>query len=160
MSDKLEPRGVNRREFLRRAAVTGATVAWAAPVVQTIGMGRAAAQSTTPCAPGISFIGINLVCNGIETCVWVKFDLTEGVWICDPGLGQVEQQCPGFTPCDKGDATDCAKVAVTGDQFQATVTALLGCNLKDVVVKGGQCCDVFTNVNQTSLTVRCPTQNC
>ncbi|HEY3210156.1 MAG TPA: hypothetical protein VGL18_10260 [Actinomycetota bacterium] len=39
--------GFDRRAFLRKAAVTGATVAWAAPVIQTVGASSAFAAAGT-----------------------------------------------------------------------------------------------------------------
>jgi hypothetical protein len=47
MSDQ-ERGGLNRREFLRKAAVTGA-VAWAVPIIQTV--------AATPAAAGTPFCG-------------------------------------------------------------------------------------------------------
>jgi hypothetical protein len=43
-----ERRGIDRRTFLRRAAVTGAAAAWAAPVIQTIAARPAFATNGTP----------------------------------------------------------------------------------------------------------------
>jgi hypothetical protein len=39
-------KGLNRREFMRRAALTGAAAAWAAPVIQTVA--ASPAYATTP----------------------------------------------------------------------------------------------------------------
>lgn len=51
MDEDLEQTGLNRRQFLRRAAATGAAVAWAAPLVRTIVATPAYAQSVgTPTA--------------------------------------------------------------------------------------------------------------
>ncbi|HXF57741.1 MAG TPA: twin-arginine translocation signal domain-containing protein [Actinomycetota bacterium] len=51
MDEDLERPGLNRREFLRRAAATGAAVAWAAPLVRTIVATPAYAQTVgTPTA--------------------------------------------------------------------------------------------------------------
>jgi hypothetical protein len=47
-------KGMNRRTFLRRAAVTGAAAAWATPVIQTI-TARPAFASGTPAECGHSF---------------------------------------------------------------------------------------------------------
>jgi hypothetical protein len=57
--------GMNRRDFLRRAAVTGAAAAWAAPVVQTIAANPAWAQSN-----GTPFCGhsCGAVSNGPANC--------------------------------------------------------------------------------------------
>lgn len=46
--EREERKGMDRRTFLRRAAVTGAAAAWAAPVVQTITAGPAWATNGTP----------------------------------------------------------------------------------------------------------------
>lgn len=47
----LEPRnpGITRRDALRRGAVVGGALIWAAPVVQTVGMQAAKAQATPLC---------------------------------------------------------------------------------------------------------------
>ena len=44
-----ESGGLNRRQFLRRAAVTTATAAWAAPVIQTIAARPAYAGTPVVC---------------------------------------------------------------------------------------------------------------
>jgi hypothetical protein len=41
-----EPQGLSRRQALRRVAIAGGTVAWATPIMQTIGMNKAFAQTT------------------------------------------------------------------------------------------------------------------
>jgi len=40
------PTGITRRDVLRRGAMAGVAVAWAVPVVQTLGTGSAAAASS------------------------------------------------------------------------------------------------------------------
>jgi hypothetical protein len=40
--------GVSRRDFLKRGAALGGAIAWATPVVQTIGMRAAFAQTASP----------------------------------------------------------------------------------------------------------------
>ena len=40
--------GVSRRDFLKRGAVLGGAIAWATPLVQTIGMRSALAQTASP----------------------------------------------------------------------------------------------------------------
>ena len=44
-----EKAGLARREFLKRAAITGAAVAWATPIVQTVGARPALAATPAPC---------------------------------------------------------------------------------------------------------------
>lgn len=46
-----ERKALDRREFLRRAAMTGATAMWAAPMIQTIAATPGFAQSTGSPAP-------------------------------------------------------------------------------------------------------------
>jgi hypothetical protein len=43
-----EHQGISRRRMLRRAAIAGGTVAWAAPVMQSINMRHAFAQGSPP----------------------------------------------------------------------------------------------------------------
>ena len=40
--------GITRRELLKRGAVVGVATLWVTPIVQTVGMGRAAAAVTSP----------------------------------------------------------------------------------------------------------------
>ncbi len=62
--------GISRRDLLRKGAVLGGAVVWATPVVQTLGMGRAYAQTASPTGDGgkdISYIGIMLTgCPEVE----------------------------------------------------------------------------------------------
>ena len=46
-----EKKGLDRRDFLRKAAVTGAAAAWAAPVIQTVAASPAFAQTAGTPAP-------------------------------------------------------------------------------------------------------------
>ncbi|TMK22396.1 MAG: twin-arginine translocation signal domain-containing protein [Actinobacteria bacterium] len=58
-----EKKSFDRREFLRKAAITGATAAWAVPVIQTVAATPAFAQTAgTPCPPG--GCGQSSGCNG------------------------------------------------------------------------------------------------
>jgi hypothetical protein len=50
-----ESAGLNRRQFLRRAAVTTAAAAWAAPVIQTVAATSASAGANGTPAPGGCF---------------------------------------------------------------------------------------------------------
>lgn len=43
-----EPKGMDRRSFLRKAALTGAAAAWTAPVIQTVTARPAFAQTGSP----------------------------------------------------------------------------------------------------------------
>lgn len=58
--------GISRRDLLRRGAVLGGAVIWTTPVVQTLGMGRAFAQTASPVEGGkdVSYAVISWVCEG------------------------------------------------------------------------------------------------
>lgn len=60
--------GITRRDLLRRGAVLGGAVVWTTPVVQTLGMGRAFAQTASPVDNGggkdVSYAAVSWVCDG------------------------------------------------------------------------------------------------
>jgi hypothetical protein len=58
--------GLTRRDLLRRGAVLGGAVIWTTPVVQTLGMGRAFAQTASPIEGGkdVSYAVISWECDG------------------------------------------------------------------------------------------------
>ena len=66
MSDTEAGSGIRRREFLKRAALTGAAAAWTVPIVQTIGASPAFATTGSPCGPHNCFYdeGCNRGCMG------------------------------------------------------------------------------------------------
>lgn len=61
----------------------GGAVVWATPVVQTLGMGRAFAQTASPVGKDISYIGINVDC-GEDDAFFVKWE-DGGGWEDSPG---------------------------------------------------------------------------
>ena len=81
--------GITRRDLLRKGAVLGGAVVWTTPVVQTLGMGRAFAQTASPEPNGdkeISYIGINVICNGSASdpgSYFVKWE--DGTWESNAG---------------------------------------------------------------------------
>lgn len=81
--------GISRRDLLRKGAVLGGAVVWAAPVVQTLGMGRAYAQTASPTGDkDISYIGIMLTgCPepppSLTGDFFVKWE--DGMWEMSPG---------------------------------------------------------------------------
>jgi hypothetical protein len=138
---------LSRREALKRVAVVGGTLAWATPVVQTISAGPAFAQYPTPNGPALSFIALNVTCNG--TAFFIKYET-------DPckesaGLDCFEDNPGGAPSCDfftptgiKVDGEDLGfsgtvPAPVTGD---VTITVPLGCTVDQSAVKGGAdtCC--------------------
>lgn len=57
--------GITRRDLLRRGVVLGGAVVWTTPVVQTLGMGRAFAQTASPVGgKDVSYVVISWDCNG------------------------------------------------------------------------------------------------
>lgn len=162
-----EGQGITRREALKRGALLGGALVWATPAVQAIRMSPALAQVPSPfeCSPGISYIGVNLLCttDGMETCTFFRFEEETGfIFDDDNGHGIIRTQCPGFHPCEEADhPEDDGKVVVSGDEFSATVTVVdPNCVLQDVAVFGGNCCDTFLGINQTQIRVVCPSTNC
>jgi hypothetical protein len=153
--------GVTRRDLLKKGVALGGTALWVTPAVQVLGVSRAYAQTASPppppdgCDPNISYIAINLQCS--SGCLYFKFEYEDGEWVEDNGYGQVEEHCPGFDPCDKA-REGLGKISVTGSNESATITVIAdGCVLEDVAVKGGQVCQVYSDLDKESLTVRCPT---
>lgn len=58
--------GISRRDLLRRGVVLGGAVMWTTPVVQTLGMGRAFAQTASPTGKDISYLVIHWDCGSGE----------------------------------------------------------------------------------------------
>lgn len=103
--------GIDRRAFLRRAAATGAAVAWAAPVVKTLAGTPALAQTGTP--KDFSYVAVCFTCDGGETRCCVKFDLDTGA--CEHGTSINTPQCsPGELTGDRCE-DPCSLVSISGD---------------------------------------------
>jgi hypothetical protein len=107
--------GLNRRQFIRRAAVTGAAVAWAVPVIQTVTASPASAQTLG------DFSACNGACNGTAnkgTCTGV----TGGTFAPNTGCQSIcAALCggPGGICCTP-DALDPSKFCVgSADQTHA-----------------------------------------
>jgi hypothetical protein len=137
--DDLERQGLTRREMLRKGVITGgAALAWAAPVVTTVGLNSAMAATTSPVVNlDLSYIAINFTCPGSGTVFFSKFD--EGGW--DDGAGQVASQCAGtgITTANGVDATG----KFSANLVTGVVTALGDCTLVLAVGKKGQTCEVL-----------------
>jgi hypothetical protein len=79
-----EAQGITRRDLLKRGAALGGAVVWATPVVQTLGMGRAFAQTASPVGgKGISYIGINAYNCAEGGDYFAKWE--DGDWEESPG---------------------------------------------------------------------------
>ena len=161
--------GITRRDLLKKGAALGGAVVWVTPIVQSVGMGRAFAQTPSPCTPGISYIAMNVKCDRTpdEKCFdapdpdnlyFIKWEATngfEGDWEPDP------DSVPGcgFTPDGTKAKGDCLGFEVKVDPSgfaTVTYTGPDGCTVLSVAVKGGQICDTFGPLN-TPLIVGCPT---
>ena len=113
-----EKKALDRRQFLRRSAVTAAAAAWAAPVIQSVAASPAFAQtqgSASKCFHSIDTAEGKL--NGcMETCQGA-FDAANAGGnggqcnhnICGPGCSLPENECPA-SYCDSA----CYSVQQTG----------------------------------------------
>jgi hypothetical protein len=94
------PNELGRRAFLRRAALTGAAVAWAAPVIQTVTASPAFAQGSPP-----------------QDCFHSNSqDPSQGCMnaCTSPGTGCTGEQCDGFGGPPGETQGPCAKYCDTG----------------------------------------------
>jgi hypothetical protein len=101
-----EKSGLNRREFLRKAAVTGA-VAWAIPVIQTV--------AASPASAGTPFCGHS---ECIAACIAGRCSgLTGGDRVAcnDFCQGQCDQLCPMGQSTDR----ECTNPNVCDPSFWA-----------------------------------------
>jgi hypothetical protein len=90
----MDETGGSRRDFIKRSAIVGGALVWAAPAVQTIGMRAAAAQTISPPdAPCDTQIAMNIN--------------DKGQWIFD-GDGD-------FTAPDRCDLAGCSSFGSTAD---------------------------------------------
>ncbi|HWC14337.1 MAG TPA: twin-arginine translocation signal domain-containing protein [Actinomycetota bacterium] len=100
-------KGIERRDFLRKAAATGAAAAWAAPIVNTIAATPAFAQTGGTPSQGGCFhsLGMNGGCMGAcgGKCGGNQCGGSGGVCTtyCPPGSGNDNPCCnPGL--CEPG----------------------------------------------------------
>lgn len=147
--------GVTRRDLLRRGAVLGGAVVWMTPVVQTLGMGRAFAQTASPVGgQDISYIAINVDCGSSQ--FFVKWEDDSG-WENDPGQAPTcaSENDPIFDGMNGGSlgftinmlSESCAQVGIPVEYRS--------CNLT-IWVKGGQECATVPYSGQSSVTACTP----
>lgn len=143
MSDELEPQGIKRREFIRKAAVTGATVAWAAPVVRTLAGAPAFAQTATPAGGGkdFSYIALCIQCNGSHCRIKIDLDDNGNKAQCETGSNFETPGCSfscNHTACPAG---ACGDIQASSPDGGATVTVTLpaGCTIGHGGVAVGKC---------------------
>ena len=149
--------GISRRDLLRKGAVLGGAVVWVTPVVQTLGMGRAFAQTASPVGKDISYIGINVADCGVNGApFFVKWE--DGDWEDSPGAApqcedksSLPEGAPGAGKgfiMDDGPNSSCKLLTVPSEYSACTVT---------VWVKAGQTCNILVNaqINFGSQTLVC-----
>ncbi len=110
--------GITRRDLLKKGAVLGGAVVWVTPIVQSVGMGRAFAQTTSPCMPPISYIAMNVSCPDVDggPLFFIKWEADEGVFgLFEPDPLSVPD-CDGiFTPAGQKILGDDLGFAVSVD---------------------------------------------
>lgn len=154
------PDGLTRREALKRVAAVGGTLAWAAPVVQTIRVSPAFAQgaSPRPDGPDISFIGLNVECEDESQAAvpyTIKFEGCEGTDCFESDPGKFPD-CAFFTPTgEKTDGDSLGFEASFDPETRCvTITVPAGCTVQNSAIKGGQeCCP---GASGTGALVFCP----
>ncbi|MGH2787242.1 MAG: hypothetical protein ACRDJV_04950 [Actinomycetota bacterium] len=150
MTDQMTPvPGITRRETLKRGAALGGALLWSVPVIQTLGMthAHAAVPSGPTPGPDVSYIAMNVTCNGLmgPKQYFIKFEAecpingNIGCFEDDPG------NTPGcvFTPTgEKKNGADLG-FEVEGPHpvsrcYEVVVPA--SCIVNATVIKGGQRC--------------------
>ena len=122
MSDDLSPTevspqlGMSRRDLIRRGAILGGTLVWAAPAVQTFARPAFGQETNGTPLEGLSFVAAVVNCGTQDAPdyqrVKANFNGTF-VWECDPGPDDLHQCEPDEVPQFWLDAT---KVVGGGEQ--------------------------------------------
>jgi hypothetical protein len=126
---------VERREFLKRAAIVGTAPVWASPVIQSI---NTPAYAQYPPGHDISFVAMVLQCGPQRyRTKWNNPNLDQecgrnfAVGNC---ADQLERHSDGIeTGCPPG-------VSAAQGPNGSVVVTLGACRVDDFVVKSGQCC--------------------
>lgn len=111
MTDDHDDKGMDRRQFLRRAAVTTAVAAWAVPVIETVAATPAFAQTqgTPPQGECGHSTGLNGGCMGACGSV-CGGDQCGGS--SNPSGTQVEGPCTTYCRPGQGNDNPCANVGL------------------------------------------------
>lgn len=138
-----EPEGLSRRSLMKRGAIVGGALVWAAPMVQTIARPAFAATSPPPTPGGISFVALIINCGG--TTYRIKFDAGATTPECGTTFAAdacVNQLQPGnvASGCPSG-------VTATWDPNSGVTVSLGSCTLTDYIIKQGTCCLGPTSAN-------------
>ncbi|MGH2554688.1 MAG: hypothetical protein ACRDHO_03090 [Actinomycetota bacterium] len=153
---------VERREFLKRAAIVGTAPVWAAPVIQSL---RTPAYAQSPPGHDISFVALLLQCGAerfrtkfnnpsLDQECGRNFAVGNCADELERGSGGIENGCPPGVSASQGP--------------NGSVQVTLGdCCLADFVVKSGQCCAGPGQAGEPpagqcggSVTFTRPTSNC
>lgn len=78
MDTEKDKNRIDRRQFLRRAAVAGAAAAWTAPVVKTIVGTPAFAQGVSGSPKDLSYVVVFYTCTDSPGVCAIKWDLDTG----------------------------------------------------------------------------------
>ncbi|HEX6194649.1 MAG TPA: hypothetical protein VFZ37_01985 [Jiangellaceae bacterium] len=125
--------GISRRTMLRRSALAGGSLVWAAPVVQTIAAPSAAAG--TP-LQGISYVAVVLKCG--DEHYRMKWEVESSGLVMESGLTfkvpDSSDQLLGYPNLQPGAAPE-ASAALVGEVLR--ISARDDCVLVDFVMKHG-----------------------
>ena len=129
VGDEVNDQGITRRDLLRRGAALGGAVVWTTPVVQTLGMGRAFAQSTSPeGGKDISYIVIQWDCgDGLKHTKWESGSWQAGALpdcADQVGASSTASSSPVGITIDSVSGP-CASITVSDAYANCTVSAFL-----------------------------------
>lgn len=153
-------RGITRREMLKRSAIVGGTLAWAAPAVQTLA--QPAFAATIGSALQYSFVGVILDCGG--TYYRMKWNDPSGSNLAPSACGKwTDDKCSDtFYPSSiTSYSSSCAPGASATVNTDGSVTVswtATGCSVVDWIWHKGQCCAVeeLTQSRTGKTTSVCP----
>lgn len=133
--------GINRRDVLKRGAVVGGALVWAAPAVQTLAGPALAATGTPPpddeVEGGLSFVRMIIKCD--DQCVLVNYevddDLQGGAFEASPSFGNnhctVSSTQAGCDTIVEDDGSGHGIASVSHSGGCVTFTLAAGCQLID-----------------------------
>jgi len=161
MTERVDSKGLTRRETLRRGAALGGALLWSVPTVQSLTMTAAHAQaSPVPNdGPDISYIALNVSCTeGPVTTNWViKYEGCQGPDCFEEDPGSFPKCGDEFTPVGEKTDGDDLGFEVTGPHPVSrcvSITVPAGCTVTASAVKGGQLC--CSGPSGTGVLVFCP----
>src|SRR3954463_9858522 len=118
-SSSTQPVGISRRDALRRVAVVGGTLAWSAPLLQTVSLSADATVKPSPkptATPACDYYTVKAV-------FWVdKYSCYEQTFVVTPISSMVSAQLDDIkTSCTTTEIQEWVYTALLG-AFQGTVT--------------------------------------